>query len=59
VQCFHIPNEDTAQLKIFNLKKEVSKKMSSPLKQNTTTIQELLNTINNLPEAGGGSGEAA
>lgn len=26
--------------------------MSSPLKQNTTTIQELLNTINNLPEAG-------
>lgn len=25
--------------------------MSSPLKQNTTTIQELLNTINNLPEA--------
>ena len=28
--------------------------MSSPLKQNTTTIQELLNTINNLPEAGGG-----
>ena len=27
--------------------------MSSPLKQNTTTIQELLNTINSLPEAGG------
>lgn len=26
--------------------------MSSPLKQNTTTIQELLNTINSLPEAG-------
>jgi hypothetical protein len=26
--------------------------MSSPLKQNTTTIQELLDTINNLPEAG-------
>lgn len=26
--------------------------MSSPLKQNTTTIQELLNTINNLPDAG-------
>lgn len=25
--------------------------MSSPLKQNTTTIQELLDTINNLPEA--------
>lgn len=25
--------------------------MSSPLKQNTTTIQELLNTINSLPEA--------
>ena len=27
--------------------------MSSPLKQNTTKIQELLNTINNLPDAGG------
>lgn len=27
--------------------------MSSPLKQNTTTIQELLNTVNSLPEAGG------
>lgn len=27
--------------------------MSSPLKQNTTTIQNLLNTINSLPEAGG------
>lgn len=27
--------------------------MSSPLKENTTTIQELLNTINSLPEAGG------
>ena len=27
--------------------------MSSPLKQNTTTIQDLLNTINSLPEAGG------
>lgn len=27
--------------------------MSSPLKQNTTTIQELLNTINALPDAGG------
>lgn len=26
--------------------------MSSPLKQNTTTIQELLNTITSLPEAG-------
>lgn len=26
--------------------------MSSPLKQNTTTIQELLNTINSLPDAG-------
>ena len=26
--------------------------MSSPLKQNTITIQELLNTINSLPEAG-------
>ena len=26
--------------------------MSSPLKQNTTTIQNLLNTINSLPEAG-------
>ncbi len=26
--------------------------MSSPLKRNTTTIQELLNTINNLPDAG-------
>lgn len=26
--------------------------MSSPLKQNTATIQELLNTINSLPEAG-------
>lgn len=24
--------------------------MSSPLKQNTITIQELLNTVNNLPE---------
>lgn len=27
--------------------------MSSPLKQNTTTIQNLLNTINSLPDAGG------
>ena len=27
--------------------------MSSPLRQNTTTIQNLLNTINSLPEAGG------
>ena len=27
--------------------------MSSPLKQNTTTIQELLNKINTLPDAGG------
>lgn len=27
--------------------------MSSPLKQNTATIQELLNTINSLPDAGG------
>jgi hypothetical protein len=26
--------------------------MSSPLKQNTTTIQELLDKINSLPEAG-------
>lgn len=26
--------------------------MSSPLKQNTTTIQNLLNTINSLPDAG-------
>lgn len=26
--------------------------MSSPLQQNTTTIQELLNKINNLPDAG-------
>lgn len=29
--------------------------MSSPLKQNTTTIQNLLNKINSLPEAGSGS----
>lgn len=27
--------------------------MSSPLKNNTTTIQNLINTINSLPEAGG------
>lgn len=28
--------------------------MSSPLKQNTTTIQNLINTINSLPEASSG-----
>ena len=32
--------------------------MSSPLKQNTTALQELLDKINQLPEAGSGGGLA-
>jgi hypothetical protein len=32
--------------------------MSSPLKQNTTTIQDLLNTINSLPKAGADTSDA-
>lgn len=33
--------------------------MSSPLKQNTTALQELLDKINQLPEAGNSGGGGA
>ena len=31
--------------------------MSTPIEQNTTDLQNILNAVNELPDAGGGGGE--